>query len=142
MISFKILDNRRKVAKKVKELEQKLDKFKEVFLQKCAVDIVLNSPVDTGTYMDAHTISNTRYAPFTSSQGKPRKQDWQTYADAAIERMFAQIANLPGDISSARVSNGAGHANIVEYSLGYAPYTTTKNRLDVLAEEARIEVGL
>ena len=54
MIKFKIIDNRTKVSKRIKELEQKLEEFPKEFMKITADVIIKNSPVDIGTYMDVH----------------------------------------------------------------------------------------
>ena len=56
MIKFKLLDNRFSVMKKIKELEDKLNQLPKAYLKQLAKQIVLYSPVDTGTYMESHNI--------------------------------------------------------------------------------------
>ena len=57
MIKFKLVDNRTRVSKKIKELQEKLEEFPKEFMRITADIVIENSPVDTGTYMDAHDVS-------------------------------------------------------------------------------------
>ena len=59
MIKFKLVDNRTRVARKIKELQDQLEELPKAFMKKTARTIVSFSPVDTGTYMDAHNIGVT-----------------------------------------------------------------------------------
>ena len=51
MIKFKLVDGRTNVAKQLKELQDKLGIIPKDFLKATVDQIVLNSPVDTGTYL-------------------------------------------------------------------------------------------
>ena len=56
MIKFKLIDNRTRVSKKIAQLQEKLEQFPKEFMKITADIVIKNSPVDTGTYMDAHQI--------------------------------------------------------------------------------------
>lgn len=138
MIKVKILDNRFKVFKKIKELEEKLEVLPKQYMKELAMEVVLNSPVDTGTYMDHHNIGEVGEP--VNSHGKPHNQPFQTHADAAAERMFEQIDALPKDTTRYYISNSAMYAQKVEdYHLVYAK---AKQESNVLLEIAKGKVGI
>ena len=138
MIKFKLVDNRTRVARKIKELQDQLEELPKVFMKKTADEIVFNSPVDTGTYMDAHNIGIV--GSLTISNGKPRNQPWQPYAQTAIERLYAQIDGLDFNTTKHYISNNSAHAWKVEYELQYAPYTITRAKAQALLDDAIREV--
>lgn len=140
MIKFKLLDNRFTVYKKIKELEEKLEELPKAYLKEIATEIVLRSPVDTGTYMDGHHIGEVG-SP-TSSHGKPRNQPYETHADAAMERLFSEIDALPKETSRYYISNDSDHAFFVEYEHGDAPYTHARAKSQQLLDAAKQKVGL
>lgn len=141
MASFKAIDNRTTTASKFEALKDKLEGLQTAFLEETAIVIVLESPVDTGAYMSAHTVG--RPSPYNTSYGLPKGQDYQTYADAALESMFADIAALEGrEISSISFNNNALHANKVEYEHGYAPFATARASAGEILENAKSRVGL
>lgn len=123
MVKFKMVDNRTRIAKKLKALEENTEKIQREFLQETAATIVNLSPVDTGTYMDAHNIG--KVGSPVSSIGKPTNQPWQPHADRAMERLTEQIGDVP-NFSKIFIANSALHAPKVEYDYGYAPYTTAR----------------
>ena len=140
MIKMKLLDNRFTVLKKIRELEEKLEVLPKAYLKEFAMEIVANSPVDTGTYMDNHHVGEV--GDPDSSHGKPRNQPYQTHADAAIERLFREIDALPNETSRYYISNSAQHAWKVEYDDGYNVYTQAKAKSQILLDEAKRKVGL
>lgn len=138
MIKVKLLDNRFSVFKKMKLLEEKLEELPKAYLKELATEVVLQSPVDTGTYMDHHNIGAV--GDPVNSHGKPRNQDWQPHADRAIDRMYNQIDALPTDTSRYYISNSAVYAEKVE--LEHLPYTLAKAKSQQLLEQAKGKVGL
>lgn len=143
MIKVKLLDNRFSVMKRIKELEDKLQELPKAYLKELANEIVLNSPVDTGTYMDNHNIGEVGQP--ASSHGKPRNQPYQDHADNAIDRLHRQIDNLPSDSSKYYISNSADHAWFVEYEhegLKGGPYTVAKAKSKILLEIAKDKIGI
>lgn len=138
MIKVKLLDNRFKVFKKIKELEEKLEELPKAYMKEIATEVVLQSPVDTGTYMDHHNIGEVGEP--VNSHGKPHNQPWQTHADNAMDRLFAQIETLPKDTARYYISNSAVYAEKVE--LDHLPYTLAKAKSEQLLEQAKGKVGL
>jgi len=147
MPEFRLIDNRRREADVIREMTQKVEGFNEILLKKLAAEIVRLSPVDTGTYMESHSISSRRTgAPAkNSSHGKPRNQEKDPFAQAALDRLFSEIEALkPGD--NAFVANTAVHAKIVEYGGAnwqrgpYAVYRSARAKTPVFVQEAAAEV--
>ena len=145
MIKFKLIDNRTSVSKRIKELEQKLEEFPKEFMRITADVIIKNSPVDTGTYMDAHQIGTSE--SITTSHGKPHNQPYSNFADAARDRLYSQINGLSVDGSDWFITNNSAHAIRVEYTgwnskPAYSPYTIARGYAPIALEEAKAKVGL
>ena len=145
MIKFKIIDNRTKVSKRIKELEQKLEEFPKEFMKITADVIIKNSPVDTGTYMDAHQIGTIE--SITSSHGYLFNQPYSSYAETARDRLYSQINGLSVDGSDWFITNNSAHAIRVEYVgwdnvPAYSPYTIARGYAPIALEEAKARVGL
>ena len=136
-VSFKVVDNRTNISKKIKKLQDELEDYKIYFLQGMATEIILASPVYTGTYITSHRITSTIPGGYTSSYGKSGPQDYGTYAQIGLDQLFDDIDALAGtDLTSIRMTNISEHASLVEYELGHAPYTTTRNRANVISKDA------
>lgn len=135
-VSFKVVDNRSSISSKIKELSQSLDNYKEYFLQGMADEIILTSPVDTGTYITSHTLSNGTQGGFTSSFGKPKGRSFTEYAQKGLDALYGDISAIGDDWTSARFSNIALHASDVEYEHGYAVYTTARNKANLISKQA------
>ena len=145
MIKFKLVDNRTRVSKKIKELQEKLEEFPKEFMRITADIVIKNSPVDTGTYMDAHQIGTSE--SITTSHGKPHNQPYTNFAEAARDRLYAQIAGLNIDGSNWFITNNSAHNIRVEYTgwdkvPAYSPYTIARGYAPVALEEAKARVGL
>ena len=124
---------------KFKKLEQMIEGYTEIYAQKMAEQIVLRSPVDTGTYMEGHNLGVSAVGASSSSEGKPRKQPYQPYAQEALNRLFMQASALPHNAHRIVFSNDAFHADMVEYEHGYAPYTSAAREHHRIAKEAEAE---
>jgi len=138
-VRFKLVDNRTRISKKLKELEEKLEQLQPQFLKETVETIVAYSPVDTGTYMDAHNVGVVGEP--VSSKGKPRNQPYGPHAQAALVRTFAQIETLP-DGTNAYISNSALHAPLVEYERIWAPYTEARAQAPAILERVKAKLGL
>ena len=145
MIKFKLVDNRTRVSKKIKELQEKLEQFPKEFMRITADVVIKNSPVNTGTYMDAHQIGTSE--SITTSHGKPHNQPYSNFAEAARDRLYSQINGLSVDGSDWFITNNSAHAVRVEY-IGwdnvpaYSPYTIARGYAPIALEEAKAKVGL
>jgi hypothetical protein len=129
---------------KFKKLEQMIEGYTEIYAQKMAEEIVLRSPVDTGTYMEGHNLGVSAVGASSSSAGKPRKQPYQPYAQAALNQLFMQASALPHNAHRIVFSNDALHADRVEF-LGwkktgpYLVYTSAAREHHRIAKEAEAE---
>lgn len=145
MIKFKLVDNRTRVSKKIKELQEKLEQFPKEFMRITADVVIKNSPVDTGTYMDAHQIGTSE--SITTSHGKPHNQPYSLFAEAARDRLYSQISGLSVDGSDWFITNNSAHNIRVEYTgwnskPAYSPYTIARGYAPIALEEAKARVGL
>ena len=145
MIKFKLIDNRTRVSKKIKELQEKLEEFPKEFMRITADIVIKNSPVDTGTYMDAHQIGTKE--SITTSHGKPHNQPYSNFAEAARDRLYSQINGLNVDGSDWFITNNSAHNIRVEYTgwnskPAYSPYTIARGYAPIALEEAKARTGL
>ena len=145
MIKFKLIDNRTRVSKKIKELQEKLEEFPKELMRITADIIIENSPVDTGTYMDAHQIGTSE--SITTSHGKPHNQPYSNFASEARDRLYSQINGLNVDGSDWFITNNSAHSIRVEYTgwdkvPAYSPYTIARGYAPIALEEAKARVGL
>ena len=134
----KIVDNRTSVAKKFEALKQRLEDYpKEVFRELAAI-VVDASPVDTGTYMDNHHISDIGKRQYSrgveSSHDKPRGQPSGPYRDAALARLYGEIDAMPKDGKWAYFYNTSKHAPYVEKR--YSPYQRARSEFRSIVETA------
>lgn len=140
MIRFKLVDRRTSVSKRIDELKQKLEELPKEFMKALATEIVFQSPVDTGTYMEAHNIGET--TGVTTSKGKPKKQPFEPYAQAALNKLFDQIDSLPETPVKQYISNNSAHAWKVEYEYGYEPYTIARAKAQILLDDTVRKLSL
>jgi hypothetical protein len=137
MPTFKLVQQGQSVESILKKYRQSLGDARDEFLIGMAAEVVLRSPVDTGTYMEGHTITTGGSVPkVDSSKNKPRSRPYQPFAQAAMNRMASQIRALPKDVPVVSISNSAIHSDLVEYSYGYAPYSQARNEASRIAIEA------
>jgi len=111
---------------KFQKITEDLEEFGQIYGRMTAEDLVINSPVDTGTFMDSYYAGSGYTGGFNSSKGKPRKQPWAPYAGDAIARMSSQVAALKGSTQMV-FGNSAEHAFEVEYDHGYRPFGKAAN---------------
>ena len=116
-----------------------LEGFRDLYLQGMADQLVLNSPVDTGTYITAHNIGTSQVPATESSEGKPRQQPYEAFAQAARNGLFLDIRMLPENTNSVVFYNAAFHSDEVEYEHGYAPYRKTAREHSRIASQAEAE---
>jgi len=89
----------------------KEDAIREMLTQ--AIDyLVLNSPVDTGAYIESHTLSNTAGAPRSrSARGRKRKSG---NPSIAREQLMSDLGKLDLTKDIFNIRNNSPHASIVE----------------------------
>lgn len=141
MAQYKVSDGRKLNQKIINEMSRKIEGFKEEFLRELAASIVLDSPVDTGTYMENHNVGTNPKSGSDSSRGKPRNQNYGTYANQALSNLYSQIDGVANDdLDTIYFYNTAEHAITVEYEHGYEPYSRAKAKAPQMASEAAAKV--
>jgi len=123
---------------KFKRLQDIVEGYPEVYANKMATELVLNSPVDSGAFMDGYYVGSSYGGTSTSSKGRPTNQPWEPYANAAISRMSSQVVRLLSSTSMV-FGNSAEHAFQVEYDHGYAPFGKAAREHGRIAREAEAE---
>ena len=124
---------------KFQKLEQMIEGYRDLYLQGMSEQLVLYSPVDTGTYITGHHVGPTEVGASRSSQGKPRQQAYEPYAQEGLNQLFADIQALPDSANRVVFSNDAFHSDEVEYEHGYAPYRKTAREHSRVAAQAATE---
>jgi hypothetical protein len=141
MVAYKTLDKRQISAKATEEMAKLIEGFQEEYLQGIATSVVLDSPVDTGTYMESHNIGTSPEGAFNSSRGKERNRNYQTFAQPTLDRLFAEIEAVSSeDLNKVYIYNTAEHATDVEYIHGYEPYSRAISKAPQIAKEAAAKV--
>jgi len=137
MTQFKVVDNRASIAAKLEKLERTIEDFSTEYLRGMANSIVLDSPVDTGTYMEAHRVGTSPASGSVSSHGKPKNQPFGTVAQNELNRLYIDIDRLEGaELNTVYFSNIAEHATQVEYEHGYEVYSRAKSKSPQIASQA------
>lgn len=113
-----------------------LEGFRDLYLHEMASQLVLYSPVDTGTYITGHHVGTNAVEPSRSSEGKERNQEHSRFAQEAMNGLSAEIGQLPEEAIRVVFSNDAYHWSEVEYEHGYAPYRKTANEHKRMAQKA------
>ena len=137
----------RKLTDIIRDVEAKVDLFQEVLLTKIAQNVVSNSPVDTGAYVNSFNFSTGRDSRkrATSSEGRP-KMDESEAKGQALDNLMGDIKELPKD-SKVYLNNRAPHARLVEDGGpnwridGYKVFAKLDMSMPQLFEEALQEVG-
>jgi hypothetical protein len=119
--------------------------------EKIAEDIVNASPVDTGTYIMAHSAQTGDVGGAgRSSKGKMRGQDPQQFRNLALGNLKRSVSK-DAILSSSEVffRNLAEHANHVEYvgwpqhgKQAYYVYTQARSRAPQHIADAARELGM
>jgi hypothetical protein len=116
-----------------------LEEYRDLYLHEMATQLVLFSPVDTGTYITGHHVGLTAVPESRSSEGKERQQDHSRFAQEAMDSLSEEIRQLPEGANQVVFSNDAYHWFDVEYEYGYAPYNKTAREHKRLAAKAAAE---
>lgn len=121
---------------KFQKLEQMIEGYRDLYLEGMSEQLVLNSPVDTGTYITGHHVGISAVGATRSSEGKPRQQPYEPYAQEGLNQLFAEISTLPDAATQVVFSNDTFHSDEVEYEHGYAPYRKTAREHSRVAAQA------
>jgi hypothetical protein len=124
---------------KFQKLENMLEEYRDLYLHEMATQLVLFSPVDTGTYITGHHVGLTAVTASRSSEGKERNRAHSEFDQDAINDLSVQIRQLPKDANQVVFSNDALHWFDVEYEHGHAPYNKTAREHKRLAGKAATE---
>ena len=135
MSNFRVTVSRG-VDGKFRKLEDLLKDFQEEYLRGFANSIVLDSPVDTGTYMKSHVISTSPQSGNVSSHGEERNQPWGPIAQSTLNRLYSEIATIPEGTNNVYISNISEHADDVEYRHGYEVFSRARAKSGAIAAEA------
>lgn len=130
---FRLIDNRRSDTDLMNAVVGSIDEFRKTFYKLMINEIIGNSPVDTGTYMESHQIQDGRTGAVgtNSSANKPKNQPRGSFEQSARERLFADIDGLVSDHRAVYIGNYSVHAPLVEYGgakmpVIHAPYTRAR----------------
>lgn len=103
------------ILKQIRDVQKGLDGFQEIFLGKISDFLVTQSPVDTGAYVESHSITTGR------SNGRMRRSDVRLPAankeekrQIARDQLASDIAGLPEGATKVYVNNRSPHAPYVE----------------------------
>ena len=140
---YKIVDGRTTTARKFAALVAALEEFPHEVFKDLAAEIVDSSPVDTGTYMDNHHVSDIGKRQYergvVSSAGKPQRQAREPHADAALGRLYSEIDSMPREGRWAYFFNTSKHAPQVEDR--YGSYDRARSLFPVKVAEAWSKVN-
>jgi hypothetical protein len=129
------------MAQFIRKTEEKLDAIPKVFMRKLADKAVAISPVDTGAYVESHSIRATRGGGRSrTSHGRPKGVDPGSKKAEARGYLEDDISALPDDMKQAYLNNHSPHASLVEYTHGYNVYNTVRNVAPQLLQDAIREV--
>lgn len=124
---------------KFQKLSDMIEGYRDLYLEGMAEQLVLYSPVDTGTYITGHNAGISEVPASRQSKGKPRQQPYQPYAQEGLGNLMGDIASLPNEANRVVFSNDAYHSDEVEYEHGYAPYNKTAREHGRIASQAAAE---
>ena len=124
---------------KFQKVSNMLEGYRDLYLNEMAAQLVLFSPVDTGTYITGHHVGLTAVTPTRSSEGKERNRSHSEFDQEAMNSLSAQISQLPEGANQVIFSNDALHWFDVEYEHGHAPYNKTAREHKRLAAKAAAE---
>tara|TARA_R100001377_G_scaffold43808_2_gene24873 strand:+ start:13870 stop:14313 length:444 start_codon:yes stop_codon:yes gene_type:complete len=112
----------------------------EMFSQ--AIDfLVLNSPVDTGAYIESHSLSNTAGRPRQKqAKGRPREQPAPMKQAIARENLESDLAKLDLTKDVFNLRNNSLHAHIVENDPG-GRIAAKSGKSEVYAKLANVMQG-
>jgi hypothetical protein len=133
------------ITQLMQKVERDLGDVQKLFLLGLAEDIVESSPVDSGAYVNAHSIDagvGSSGGRFTGSfqSGTPSPNPEGERAQA-MSKLRSQIEALPESFGTISINNNVPHAYKVEYggwaTRGpYAVYSTALNRASVHLQDA------
>jgi hypothetical protein len=119
VVQFRAIDRRRSPAEIVKNFEMQAEALKRRVYEKIANAIVDASPVDTGTYIMAHSAAaggrDEGFERDRSSKGKLRGRNPAQFKNIARGNLMRSVAAIPVGATDVYFRNRALHAPRVEY---------------------------
>jgi len=118
---------RRDLAAMVEQYEADIMELKKRALQQIALQVVLYSPVDTGTYIMNHNVrlrSGSFRSTVTIPENALRGRAWSEFEQAAVAKLFADIEAIDLSKDTISIRNAATHAVFVEGQ--YAVYAMAR----------------
>jgi len=103
----------------IQKIEASADEAVRALLSEAVDYLIINSPLDTGAYLESHTISNTAGRPRSQRSSKRKRGSG---GSANMDKARAQLEgdvlklNVGGEVFNIR--NNSPHANIVEHNIG------------------------
>jgi hypothetical protein len=115
-MSLRIVERSGQTRDRFGRYTKKLDNFRDEYLAEIARVAIDNSPVvDTGTYITSHEIGPGEIpSGTTSSQGKPRRQQREPFAQQGLANLYSDIGSLGDQTTVAHIGNTAEHASVYE----------------------------
>ena len=127
----------------VKKIEDQLDSTRSGFLEKIAETLVSLSPVDTGAYVESHSINTSSGSGRSrTSHGRLKTQDASSRKGDALSQLLSDISSISPDTTKVYMNNRSPHNKEVEFGGynwsrdGYYVYTRTRAMAGQLLEEA------
>jgi hypothetical protein len=134
---------KRELGSILKRVEEQLDEVRDGFLHKMAETVVGFSPVDSGAYVESHSITTrSGSGRARSSDARPSRQIPEEKRGVALDQLQADIESLPRDTTKVYLNNRSPHNKAVEYGGhnwrrgGYYVYERTRALAPALLEEA------
>jgi hypothetical protein len=131
----------------LKKVNKDLEDVRTEFYKGLVEVLVANSPVDTGAYMNSHSVStDTTSGAAQKSDGLPRKQPEQEVKGRNLTRLFGEIDSLPPDATKVYIANRSPHSKTVEDGSwwpgkdGYYPFKIMRSRAKVVLDAAVAQV--
>lgn len=101
----------------LRRVKEDLDEIRGEFLKGMAREVVVSSPVDTGTYIMSHNIGEASSAGQFTGNIKyigPPGQNKPAMQQEALKKLYTQVDALPDGQTRVNLSNNSAHAGIVE----------------------------
>ena len=121
----------------IQKIEASADEAVRALLSEAVDYLIINSPLDTGAYLESHTISNTAGRPRSQRSSKRKRGSG---GSANMDKARAQLEgdvlklNVGGEVFNIR--NNSPHANIVEHK------NFISGRYSVLSESGMLPAAL
>lgn len=136
------------VARILKKLGDRMTVVRDGLMTRMATDAVGASPVDTGAYVESHSIrthSGAGRMRMSDAPGRLPGQNPESKRSEALQMLMADIEALPKEAYKVYLTNRAPHANAVEQGGhnwnrgGYFVYTQVRAKVPIHLDAAITE---